>query len=128
MTLSSHPDYKPKEGCGCGSDKSAIDYVPDTIYGLSIRDACCRHDFRYGLGGTADDKKVADREFLDNMLEIIMERSSRKTNTEGMKWYIRWFTKSKDFVYPTFLARRRAMDYYEAVVRCGNSSFNWRTN
>ena len=106
--LSQHPDYVKKDNCGCGSDKARIDYVPDTIYGLSIRDACCRHDFRYGVGGTADDKKLADREFLDNMLEII---------ESNKKWY-----------YPTWLARRRALTYYDLVVRFGDGSFHWSTN
>lgn len=108
MILSNHPDYKPKEGCGCGADNASFDFVPDKIYGLPIGKACCIHDDRYDRGGTAQDKINADLEFLQNMITII----------DGYKkWY-----------YPTFLARRRAMDYYEAVVRCGDSSFNWRTN
>jgi len=123
--LSHHPNYKPKEGCGCGSDKSRFDYVPDTIYGLSIKGACCPHDDRYERGGTELDKQSADREFLANMLMLIEERANRNTDTKGMKWYGKWFAKSKDFSYPTLLARRRALKYYEAVVSFGDSSFNF---
>lgn len=108
MSLSHHPDYKPKDGCSCGAENALFDFIPDTIYGISIRKSCCIHDHRYEIGGTQEDKNQADREFLGNMLTEI------EHNT---KWYI-----------PTFLARRRAMDYYEAVSRMGDSSFNWRTN
>ena len=108
MKLSSHPDYKPKEGCSCGAENARFDFVPDAIYGLPITKACCIHDDRYDRGGTLQNKINADLEFLQNMLTII-------------NGYDKWY-------YPTFLARRRAMDYYEAVVRMGNSSFNWRTN
>ena len=109
--LSFHPDYTEwsiGRKCSCGAENARFDFVPDTIYGLSIKVACCIHDHRYEIGGTEQDKINADLEFLQNILTIIGKHK---------KWY-----------YPTFLARRRAMTYYEAVVRAGNSSFNWRTN
>lgn len=105
MTLSHHPDYKPKEGCSCGAEDALFDFIPDTIFGISIKKSCCIHDDRYTRGGDAVDKMSADREFLSNMLSEI---------EEGVKWYT-----------PTFWARRRAMTYYEGVVRAGNSSFNF---
>lgn len=104
--LSVHPLYTPKTECdGCGSGWNQP-LVPDTIYGLSIRPACCPHDFRYELGGTQEDKDIADRELLDNILSIINNHK---------KWY-----------YPHWMARHRAMTYYDAVVRAGGSSFNFR--
>lgn len=106
--LSHHPDYQPKDKCSCGTEKALFDFIPDSIYGVSIQKSCCIHDHRYDIGGDENDKMQADKEFLMNMLNEI------ETNT---KWY-----------HPTFLARRRAMSYYEAVVRMGNSSFNWITN
>ena len=108
MILSHHEDYKPKLGCSCGAENARFDFVPDSIYGLSIKEACCIHDDRYSRGGIEQDKINADLEFLENLLTII---------GNNRKWY-----------YPTFLARRRAMSYYEAVVRAGDSSFNWRIN
>jgi hypothetical protein len=91
-------DYKSN---GCGAENARFDFVPDTIYGLSIFEACRRHDWAYFI---ADNKEMADYEFLANMLTII---NSHK------KWY-----------YPHFLARRRAMSYYEAVVRFGGDAFD----
>lgn len=106
--LSQHPDYKPKKNCSCGAEDAMFDFIHDTVYGISIKKSCCIHDDRFTRGGTQDDFNHANHEFLSNMLIEI---------EEGAKWY-----------HPTFLARRRAMTYYEGVVRCGSSSFNWRTN
>lgn len=93
---------------GCGSSKARFNFVPDTIYGLSLFEACRLHDWAYGIGGTELDRQSADREFLTNILMLI---------DANEKWY-----------YPTWLARRRAMTYYDAVVRFGSSSFNYSTN
>lgn len=110
MGVLSHPRgfsrWLKDSNCSCGSDKAKFDYVPDTIYGVSIRECCCVHDYRYSIGGDRTDKDKADQEFLYNMLKIIGSVD---------KWY-----------YPSFLARRRALKYYEAVVKFGDSSFNWR--
>lgn len=95
-------DYKSN---GCGADKARFDFVPDTIFGLSIVEACRRHDYAYERGGNTLDKSKADNEFLDNMLIII---------NNYKKWY-----------YPHWLARHRAMTYYDAVVRAGAVAFNY---
>lgn len=93
-------DYK---STGCGADKARFDFVPDTIYGVSIFEACRRHDWAYKVGNTAEDKQQADREFLNNLLRIIEAVD---------KW-----------CYPTMLARRRALKYYEAVVAFGGVAY-----
>ena len=104
--LKHHPAYKPSKDCnGCGSGWNEK-LVPDTIFFLSIRRACCIHDDRYSRGGVEANKELADIEFLENMLTIIDN-------------YKRWW-------YPHFLARHRAMSYYDAVVRAGSSSFNYK--
>ena len=103
--LSHHPDYKPKDKCSCGAENALFDFIPDTIFGISIQRSCCIHDHRYEVGGDRLDKESADREFLSNMIIEIRE---------GMVWW-----------KPTFLANRRAMSYYEGVVRCGDESFNF---
>ena len=103
--LSHHIDYKPKDKCSCGAEDARFDYVPDTIFGLSIKMACCIHDDRYSRGGREADRILADMEFLSNMLTII---NSHK------KWY-----------YTHWLARKRTMIYYDAVVRYGAGSFNY---
>jgi hypothetical protein len=93
-------DYKSN---GCGAEGARFDFVPDTIYFVSIFEACRIHDWAYKMGETSDDKIVADLEFLNNLLKII-------NNVD--KWY-----------YPTALARRRAYKYYYAVKRFGFDAF-----
>ena len=101
------PDkFKTNECNGAGSGWNAK-IVPDTIYGLNIRICACIHDHAYMVGGGEIDKILADKEFLDNMLTLI--------NTYDKWWYPHW------------LARHRAMTYYDAVVRMGDSSFNYRS-
>lgn len=92
-------DYKSN---GCGDSQTAR-IVPDTIYGLPIFEACRLHDWAYHIGRTVEDKQLADFEFLQNIL-IIVNGCTR--------WY-----------YPHWLARRRAMTYYDAVLRFGDSAF-----
>lgn len=87
---------------GCGAANSKFDFVPDTIYGLSITEACYRHDYAYHVGKTEADKKAADEQFLRNMLTIINTQS-----TSLLKWPRRW----------------RAMTYYSAVCDKGHKAF-----
>jgi len=86
---------------GCGSSKAKFDFVPDTVYGLSIKEACKIHDWMYHFGVSLKEKEEADRVFLNNMLRII----------EGEGGYLIWFR------------RRRALKYYEAVVHLGGPAF-----
>jgi len=87
---------------GCGSAKAKFDFIPDTIYGLSIVEACYRHDYAYHLGKTEADKVAADQQFLRNLLTIINTQS-----TALLKWPRRW----------------RAMTYYSAVCDKGGAAF-----
>jgi len=103
--LSHHPDYKPKDKCSCGAENALFDFIPDTIYGISIKKSCCIHDDDFERGGDIVDFNNANIRFLQNMLTEIRE---------GIVWW-----------KPTFLANRRAMSYYEGVVRCGKESFNF---
>lgn len=88
---------------GCGSQRKGGKLVPDTIWGLNIREACNIHDFMYGLGATIEDKESADRTFLNNMLRLI----DGETRCEVLK----------------FLRRYRAMSYYSAVRDFGGPAF-----
>jgi len=66
---------------GCGSSKAKFDFVPDTILGLSVKEACNIHDWMYSFGSNLADKEQADRVMLNNCLRII--------NTKGgvlMRW------------------------------------------
>lgn len=107
VKLKVHIDYDPEnyKGCnGCGAGWNTH-VVPDSIYFKSITIACCPHDFRYELGGTLDDKHIADEEFLYNMIAIVEAYGNGR-------WY-----------YPTSMARSRAMTYYSAVASLGDDVF-----
>lgn len=93
-------DYKSN---GCGSSKARFDYVPDSIFGVSITEACRIHDYMYSVGKTLDDKYQADLIFLSNML-VLVERNT--------SWW-----------YPTTIARNLVLKYYEAVVYFGEPAF-----
>lgn len=87
---------------GCGSKGLGGWIVPDTLYGLSISDACNVHDWCYAEGVTHDDKLAADRLFLDNMYRIIE-------------------AESVGFLKP--LRRLRARNYFRAVDRFGDAAY-----
>jgi hypothetical protein len=90
-------------GNGCGTEGLNGKLVPDTVWGLSITEACNIHDFMYVVGETIQDKEEADRVFLNNMLRIIEGRT---------KW--RWLS---------VLRGRRALTYYQAVHCFGGPAF-----
>ena len=88
-------------GCGAGGWK--VDLVPDTIYGLSIKEDCNVHDWMYDQGSTEADKDFADDVFLHNMI----------TRINDSFWMLR----------P--LRRIRAREYYLFVRAFGDSAF-WK--
>jgi len=65
------------KGNGCGSGISAV-FVPDSLLGVDISEACRIHDYMYQQGTDIDDKHKADRVFLNNMIRIVMARSHFK--------------------------------------------------
>lgn len=99
------PDKKSSICNGCGP-QGKFDFVPDTIWFLSIAEACNIHDYMYHIAEPIiEDKKKADRVFLNNMLRIIEGRT---------KW--RWLK---------ILRRRRAYKYYLVVKHFGSPAF-WK--
>ena len=91
---------------GCGAANARFDFIPDRIYGTSIRAACQIHDFMYHVGRTIEDKEEADRVFLNNMKRLI--------DLDKHKCY-----------KPTWLQYRRAMKYHYFVDKLGGTSF-WK--
>lgn len=91
---------------GCGPGKFGDKFVPDTLWGLSVKPACRIHDFMYGLGGGVEEKNLADVTFLTNMMLIIKEKSK----TGLTRWLRMW----------------RAMTYYNAVADFGLDAFTKR--
>ena len=117
-------DATPKErsemcnGCGVKIKKWLPDFVPDTMWGLDIKDACDIHDVGYVVGKTPEDKDQADREFLHNLLRLIEMAPSGRWLLVGSLLGI--------------LRRRRALKYFEAVSFLGGPAFwhgkNLQTN
>ena len=88
-------------GCGSELDLSGK-LVPNTMYGLNVRQACCIHDWMYYFGKTYADKLFADAIFLLNLTVMILDKSG-------------WWSK-----LPRLL---RATKYFVAVARYGDKSF-----
>jgi len=96
-------DEEKAEICnGCGTKGLGGWLVPDTLWGLSIVEACNIHDFMYKVGKRPYDKDSADRSFLNNMIRIINARSG---------------------ILLRGLRRYRAMSYYSAVKDFGGPAF-----
>ena len=88
---------------GCGPKGLGGWLVPDTLYGLSITEACNVHDWMYSEGSTLEDKEKADRVFLNNMVRIIQDGSNL--------WILRR------------MRLLRAKNYYNVVRILGGPSF-----
>jgi hypothetical protein len=97
------PEVRAQVCNGCGSAGWKGELVPDSIWFLNIREACCIHDWMYTVGITLDDKDAADRVFLNNMLRII--------DAAGGMWLLR------------DARRTAAHDYYDAVHLFGGPAF-----
>lgn len=95
------PEVRERLVNGCGPGGWKFDLIPDTVWGLSIREACDIHDYMYAMGSSIAEKDEADRTFLNNMLRLV----------EGSCFLLR----------P--LRRLRAWTYYQAVHRFGGPSF-----
>ncbi len=88
---------------GCGSAGAKIKFVPNTVYLLSIIHACYIHDWMYHVGKTEEDKREADRVFLNNMNRIVEDANSHR--------YLEW------------LRKRRVKKYYFAVKYAGGPAY-----
>ena len=96
--LSIPQGYTDRDCDGCGTSWNEP-LVPDTIYGLDVKPACCPHDFEFMRGGTYKDFEAANDRFLFNLLALI---------DSVQAWW-----------YPKKLARIRARTYYKFVDNFG---------
>jgi len=99
-----HPEEFARFGCGPGGLGGIL--VPDTVYFLSIRDACRIHDWYYRFYPSCEekDRKSADIIFLNNMLRIVVE----KTENNLLR----------------LLRKRRCLTYYKAVRLLGGPAYH----
>lgn len=77
--------------------------VPNTIYGLSVREAIRIHDFEYTLGGSKVKKEAADHRLFYNLKHTIDMNG-------GFKWL-------------KALRKRRAWKYYMLTRNFGDAAF-----
>jgi hypothetical protein len=101
--IKNNPEEWANYGCGPGG---VGDYfVPDTVYGLSIKPACQRHDgdYRHSLGNSDFDRKEIDETLRDNGIRIV-----------------RYYTKNV-FLYR--LRVRRVKTYYYWVRMLGGAAY-----
>jgi hypothetical protein len=99
----SHPDEFNSYGCGPGGVGDFL--VPDTVYGLSIREACKIHDwgYRHCEMASEDDRARHDRILHNNSQRII------KVGT--------------DWGWVLTLRLRRALTYYQMVRNFGANAY-----
>ena len=90
---------------GCGPGRFGSLLVPDKIFGVDIKEACSIHDWMFLVGETIEDKREADRVFLNNMLRLI--------DAHNGSWFVNIFR------------RRKALAYHQAVADFGGPAF-WK--
>ena len=98
-----HPDLAIN---GCGPAGILNTLVPDTYKGIDLNEACDIHDFMYFHGKTEQDKDLADRIFLFNLLTIFdRDDPSRKISKKR---------------------HRKAISYYNAASELGHYFFTYK--
>jgi hypothetical protein len=97
------PEQKANIVNGCGPGRFGSMIVPDSLWGLSIKEACNIHDYMFAVGETNEDRDEADRVFLNNMLRLI--------DAAGGWWAVK------------ALRRQAAVKYYRAVADFGGPAF-----
>ena len=73
------PDEYKTFGCGPGGVGDW--FIPDTMWGLSVKEACKQHDhdYRFGSGASDEHRKQCDTRMRLNMLIIVDAESKTKT-------------------------------------------------
>jgi hypothetical protein len=97
------PEAKAEIVSGCGPGDIGDYFVPDSIWGVSVKPCCNIHDYMYYVGETEEDRETADRVFLNNMVRAIVANSKS-----------RWLLK---------LRMRTVKVYYNAVREFGGPAF-----
>ena len=90
---------------GCGPVGWKGNLIPDTIYTISIKEACKIHDFEYEVGSNLKHKKEADIRFRKNL--------NRTVKAKSKGW-------NKIFLP---LKYARVWIYYISVKRAGKEAF-----
>jgi len=100
---------------GCGPKGLGGWLIPDTLYGLSIEEACDIHDWMYKAGKTIADKEEADRVFLNNMLRIIDAQSGLLLRWLRRQRAMHYYSAVRDFAGPLFWDDKNAADEWGTI-------------
>lgn len=111
-----HPHAWTTFACGPGDFGNYL--VPDSILGVSVTEACRIHDwyYRFYPGDTEEDRFMADRVLLNNMLRIIVCASKSKWLLRA-RYYIAhlYFTSVRKYGAPAFFEERNDNTQYKEV-------------
>ena len=100
---------------GCGT-KGIGSVIPEYLWGVCVTQACQIHDWMYHLGDTIEDKRAADRVFLNNMLRLIKRADKfflvqRLQRRSAFGFYL----AVRDFGGPAYWAGKNSDDEFRAV-------------
>lgn len=96
-------DEKAKICNGIGAADGLSKHFPSTIWFLDCSETGNRHDYSYHVGGTLQDRRLADKFFLINLYTQISK------GTKLLKW----------------IRRARARKYWMALAVFGGNHFNY---
>jgi hypothetical protein len=85
------PEQKKRICNGIGAATGLSSLMPSTIWGLDCSETGNIHDHGYAIGGTANDREVADKVFLHN-LRVQISKGSKMLrwlrNKRAVKYYL----------------------------------------
>jgi hypothetical protein len=93
---------------GCGPESMKVKLIPDSIAGVDFNPACCGHDGCYAFGTDDEDKRIADRLLLYNLLVSVDNHCKANGIVDRAE---------------RVAARRAAYTYYDAVADWGRIAF-----
>ena len=84
-------EWVKNNDCGCGPGKFGNRIVPNSILGISIKEACCIHDMMYRMCNNENEKILADLELFGNGVRIINQKSKNKFTSFLRAIIISWY-------------------------------------
>lgn len=110
VILYANPKYwalsnkEKKEICnGCGAKGAWYNFL---IPGKIFKEACNIHDFDYLIGKTEEDKRKADRRFIQNLKRIVDKTENRALKKYRLVKAKGFFKAVKDFGDEAFWANK----------------------
>jgi hypothetical protein len=132
------------EACGSGW---TVEIVPENYFGIRLTKACVRHDYRYRVGKTHNDKLIADLILMSDILELLLEDFDSEgqylninmlvyelenvctNHEEGHLWDEFWdktkkiVDKSETHYFEKWIRYEWSKAYFDAVYICGDKAF-----